>query len=361
MEKIAFIINSFGGGGAEKVTQQLLEYILSTNSAEIHLVLLNNDDIEYELPSQVIVHRLGGKSIRYVEYFLLLWKALKLANLLSANKIDHSISMLFRANVCNVMSKLFGNKNQIVISERSFSNFNSGNNLLINKLITFFYSKADRIIAISHGIKESLVSDFHLNASKIIVIHNPVKLNRYSVLPVQKENVEYISVGRLISLKNHELLIKAFSACVDINPKAKLIILGDGPLKEKLQGLVCSLSLQNHVTLTGFVENPGEYLKQSDIFVFSSLVEGFGNAITEAMSYGLPVISTNCPSGPSEILSGGDYGVLVKNDNVEELSRSMIKLMESLELRQHYSLMSQKRVLDFEISKIAEKYIKTIR
>jgi glycosyltransferase involved in cell wall biosynthesis len=133
--------------------------------------------------------------------------------------------------------------------------------------------------------------------------------------------------------------------------------LGEGEDRGRLEYLIKELKLENDVSLLGFVENPYAYMQRSDVFVLSSRWEGFGNVLVEAMACGCPVVSTNCPSGPAEILENGEYGILVPVEDVEKMAKSIIKILTNKELREELSNKALKRSKEFHVEKAVEKYL----
>lgn len=133
--------------------------------------------------------------------------------------------------------------------------------------------------------------------------------------------------------------------------------MGEGEDRGRLEYLIKELKLENDVSLLGFVENPYAYMQRSDVFVLSSRWEGFGNVLVEAMACGCPVVSTNCPSGPAEILENGEYGILVPVEDVEKMAKSIIKILTNKELREELSNKALKRSKEFHVEKAVEKYL----
>jgi glycosyltransferase involved in cell wall biosynthesis len=129
----------------------------------------------------------------------------------------------------------------------------------------------------------------------------------------------FVTAGRLVEMKDQRTMLRAFALHVQAHP-ARLIILGTGPMLDELQALTASLGIADHVDFAGFVRNPLPYMRAADAFVLSSRSEGFGNVLVEAMGCGTPVISTDCPYGPADILARGRYGILVPPQDAEALA-----------------------------------------
>ena len=203
-----------------------------------------------------------------------------------------------------------------------------------------------------------------------------------------KNSFVFINIGRLTEAKGQWFLIRSFKEVVEKYPNAKLIILGEGELKEKLQDLINKLNLQNNVHLLGMQKNPFKFLKHSNCFVFPSLWEGLPNTVIEALSLNIPIISADCKTGPREILCPelnidnnidypyfGKYGILTKpfprmfiwNDLDEKplieeekiLFDLMIKMIEDENLKTRY-FNGLERAKDFDIGKISKEWEKLL-
>ena len=262
----------------------------------------------------------------------------------------------------------------------------------------YFYKYADIIIVQTITNKKIIESNFKSLKGKIEIIPNIYdisKLQQLSNEPLEKEyenifkdSFVFINIGRLTEQKGQWFLIRAFKKVAEKYPNVKVIILGDGELKDKLQELINNLNLQNNVHLLGMQENPFKFLKHSNCFVFTSLWEGLPNTVIEALSLNLPVISTDCKTGPREILCPeldidakinypyyGKYGILTKpfprayiwesldeKPLIEEekmLAELMIKMIEDEELRKKYSN-GLERAEDFDVEKIIKEWERVI-
>jgi N-acetylgalactosamine-N,N'-diacetylbacillosaminyl-diphospho-undecaprenol 4-alpha-N-acetylgalactosaminyltransferase len=375
--KIAILIYSLAGGGAERVVSYLLPF-LKNKGIEVHLVLMNNT-ISYDIPKDIPIHfieKSQGDEHGLLKLLKLPWLALKYARLLKRLKITYSFALLTRPSYINVLSQYFTKKNyKISISERSYPSMQYGygnlqskiNNILIKQL----YPKANQIICNSHGNANDLIENYKINASKITVVHNPINIDKINEIKpdpsiFQKDRFNVITVGRMDAGKNQELLINAI---VDF-PKVHLYILGDGTLRTHLQNVVENLGISNRVTFLGFDNNPFRFLKAADLFIFGSNHEGFPNVLLEAMCCGLPILTTNCKSGPDEIMKLEnpksddimitDYGILSPVGNLELFQKGLKYCLENPEYLQKCRTLVIQRTKDFEKETILSSYTQQI-
>ena len=197
----------------------------------------------------------------------------------------------------------------------------------------FLYPKANAVVAVSNGVKTSIENLLRGKKANLCVIYNAVISSE--LYDLSSEEVEYpfvkeenspviLSIGRLEPQKDYITLIKSF-AKIRSKQKCKLVILGSGSLLETLENLAQSLGLKNDVVFLGFVDNPYPYLKNCDLFVLSSVFEGLAIVLVEALALAPRLVSTDCPSGPYEVLEGGRHGYLVKPKSADDLADAMEK------------------------------------
>jgi glycosyltransferase involved in cell wall biosynthesis len=210
-------------------------------------------------------------------------------------------------------------------------------NRFIPYLIGWFYPWAYQVVTISKGAQKDLTNISGLAPTAVTMIYNPVVTDE--LIKKAQESLNHawftqdappviLGVGRLEPQKDFETLIRAFQKVRD-EREARLLILGEGEERKKLETLVQSLSLTDEVNMPGFVSNPFRYMANSDLFVLSSRFEGLGNVLVEAMTTGCPVVSTDCPSGPREILEDGRWGTLVQVGNENELATAILSEIDS--------------------------------
>jgi N-acetylgalactosamine-N,N'-diacetylbacillosaminyl-diphospho-undecaprenol 4-alpha-N-acetylgalactosaminyltransferase len=338
-----------------------------------------NDAIFYEIPENVEVIFLeksnpfesGIKKLLKLPFL-----ALKYKKLLKQKNIEVSISFMNRPNYINVLAKLFGSNVKTIISERIAPSQEYKTKSFKDKISRFLikklYKKSDIIIANSYGIKFDLIKKFQLD--NIEVVYNSIDLQKINELRNEKMKINldkfsFINIGRLELQKNHLLLIKAFSK---LKIDANLYIIGEGYLRKTLEMEIEKLNLKNRVLLFGRQKNPYKYLNKADCFVFSSNYEGFPNVLLEALTCELPVISTDCLSGPREILAPNTeyknikdieiakYGILVPVNNAEKLAKAMKLIYEDNELRYNFINKAKNRAKEFEVKRIIKEWEKII-
>jgi glycosyltransferase involved in cell wall biosynthesis len=227
----------------------------------------------------------------------------------------------------------------------------------------FFYQKAGAITAASSGVAEDLAIRTRVPRSRITVIYNSVAKETFEgpcVLPTHASLIAQqppiiLAVGRLVPQKDFSTLLHAFSALLR-SRDARLIVLGEGPERQKLEQLARRLKIERAIDMPGFVDNPAAYMKRCKLFVLSSAWEGFGLVLAEALACGCSIVSTDCPSGPREILRDGDYGRLVPVGDVEALTAAMALALDT----DHDPANSKERASEFSPEKAARSFLTLI-
>jgi glycosyltransferase involved in cell wall biosynthesis len=187
-----------------------------------------------------------------------------------------------------------------------------------------------------------------------------MKINELEDIFDNPDVFKFITIGRLSSEKGHKYLIEAFSKVYKIIPNSKLIIIGEGPLRPQLEGLTKKRELADGIIFMGFRENPYKFLSRSDVFVLPSLFEGLPFTLIEALICKIPIISTDCRTGPREILDNGKYGVLTEVANSNDLAEKMIKLTNNSKERERLIENSCKRILEFDTKNFTANWSKLI-
>lgn len=355
--RIALFVPSLCGGGAERVMTNLA-IAFCERGIGIDLVLLKAEGPYLkELPPRVRVVDLNASR--------LLTGLPALTRYLRRERPLVMLSAMKHANVTALLAALLSRSQvPVVVCEHSNAtvslDLNPGiKTSVLRVLMRWLYPRAYHIVAVSEGVAVGLRNMLGIDTSRISVIHNPIVSS--NVLLLSKQSISHpwflnksipiiLATGRLTPAKDFETLLRAFGR-VRRKRQFRLIILGEGELRSSLETLVDKLELKEDVALPGFVDNPFAYMRQADMFVLSSKWEGFGNVLVEAMACGVPVISTDCPSGPAEILENGKWGRLVPVGDVKALAQAMLDTLEN------ESPSSVQRAMQFSVDKAADTYL----
>lgn len=328
--RIALFLPSLEGGGAERVMVNLAEGFIA-EGRQVDLVLVKAEGAYLDkVPEQVRIIDL--KCTRVVTSLF------RLAGYLRKEKPASLLSAMDHANVIAILARQFsGVATHIAVSVHStlsveVEKAKSWRGKIMPWFINQTYPKANIVIAVSTGVAEDLSQTTKLHLSVIKVIYNPVvtpelqqKKHQAVEHPWFKENQVpvLLAVGRLSEQKDFTNLIKAF-AIIRKQRECRLLILGEGEQRKQLETLIDRLGLQKDVQMPGFVENPYAFMSKADVFVLSSAWEGLVTVMIEALACGTPVVSTDCPSGSSEILEAGKYGRLVPVGDSQALATAVL-------------------------------------
>jgi len=358
---ILFVLGSLDIGGVEKINISIANYLSNNYKKKICIVALTNiNPILKSLISKKVDLIIFNKSRVYMACldFLFLIKKIKPKIIFSS------------LNYINIFTLLIGKisltKSKIIISERinvekEIVNLNDN---IKNKIITFFYklfllriyNQSDLIHCISKGVKESLHKSYGVNKKIMKVIYNPIIFSQVDekqmINKITKisDFVNILSVGRLHKQKDLNTLIKSL-VLLKNKINFHLHIVGGGPELNNLINLSKKLNLSQNITFVGQVRDPSPYYEMADIFVLSSIWEGLGNVIIEALSFNCKVISSDCESGPREILEDGKWGKLFPVKDHISLAKAIIEVSNN-NVYQNCRIRSK----DFSIKKIGAQY-----
>lgn len=357
MPDLSIFLMDLDGGGAEKVMLNLARGF-AEKGLQVDLVLVKAEGPYLSnLPPTVRVVKL--ESSRLIQSLP------ALARYLKQEQPPVLISALEDTNMVALWAKKLADvSTRVVVSvhnnlSREAANATTLKRKLTPQLVKWFYPWANSIVAVSKGVADNLVQ-IGLPSNSIKVIYNPIvspELNEKThewpdhpwFLPNQPPVI--LGVGRLEKQKDFSSLIRAFAQLKKQSP-ARLMILGEGSERSKLQDLVNNAGLTDDVAFPGFVANPYAYMARATVLVLSSAWEGFGNVLVEAMAAGTPVVSTNCESGPTEILANGQYGKLVTVGDIEGMAKAIVKTIEE---PQDGELL-KRRANDFSLEKALKEY-----
>lgn len=321
MTKIAIVLGRLGTHGPSLVRLQLAAEMIRRGYEVDFVVGQDPNNLVQNVPEGCSVHILGTQRPRVF--------IAKLRAHLKTARPDGVLASSWPFSAASIIAvKLHDRKLPIAISEHAdfrtniekSGEFTPKDAWLIKNLARFIYNRATKMIGVSHGVIDGLCEVAGVNRHKTTTIFNPLRLfqNHTQQLPEASltrkkfwgaEDIKLLSVGRLAPPKAYEIMIEALSMLKD-KGRFKLIIVGEGRLRTSLETRIARLGLEENVLLAGESHSVSEYYQNADLFLLSSSSEGFGNVLVEALSFGLPIVSTDCQSGPSEILEGGRYGVM---------------------------------------------------
>ncbi len=366
-KKLLFVISSLGGGGAERVMVHLINH-LDKNRYDILLVIFEEIlDYQKDFGSTPEIICLD-KTNRW-HFFKIILKLRKIITHFQPNVV---MSFLGYTNIVTVLASLFFTRRKfdLILSERSYPPKSSPTahfDLLGRMLRIFAYRRADMIVCNSNHTKSAIEKDFHIRSEKVKTIYNPVTLQEIRAKAQERVTHSFfqnegakviIGVGRLAEAKRFDRLLRAFSLVRREEENVRLIIVGKGRLQRELEDLASQLKISEWVDFVGFQSNPYAWISKSDILVLSSDFEGLPNVLLEAMACGVPVVSTDCLTGPSEIITNGKNGILVPVSDEKELTEAVLTLLKDEGLRRRFSIEGRKRAEDFRVEKIIPQYEK---
>ena len=382
---VAILVNSLAGGGAERVALTLLKE-LKKKGLNILLICIEKEQ-SYEVPEGAQVLYLTDFQKLHNPVIKMFWvfiSAFRLAKMIRKHKIEYVQSHLIRSNFINTAAKYFGAMHKAQLVTHLALDFTEGNFLfrkIRKRLYSWLYRKADEVVSISEVMRRDLEKSMKLEEHNVahLVIHNPHDIEKIEQMAAEEvSNFDFdpdkkymISAGRLLKHKRVEVAIQALSVARDMHPNLELIILGEGKDKDNFRQMAERLNLQPYVHFLGHSPNPFAYISRSDIFVLSSEREGLPNIIIESLACQTPVISSDCATGPREILSPDSdfsiqlkdeisyakYGVLYPVGRADLLAEAIDRVLTDTPLRQRYQSSGPFYVRNFAKEVIAGRYI----
>lgn len=332
--RITLVISTLAAGGAERVMALMANY-WGGQGHDVTLITLDPVDQDfYALHPAVVRVGLGLSCASSTVLQGLLNNIARIKRLRGAidrAKPDIVISFVEKTNVLALLSTV-GSHVPVVVSERIDPRFHR-----IERLWAFLrwllYRRANALVVQTDGLRTW--AEGFINQRAVYVIPNPlsIKVSRKEMHGDCPEKI-VASMGRLVAQKGFDNLLQAFARCVRSHPEWSLVIIGEGPERPRLNVMTVELGIQSRVRLVGCLSDPFEILRGAELFILASRYEGFPNALVEAMACRLPVVSTDCPSGPRDIIRDGVDGVLVPPDDVAALAEAMDRLMDNPQERQ---------------------------
>jgi len=377
--KLLIFINTLQSGGAERVVSLLLEHLKS--DFEIHLGLYTNI-IDYKIPPETKILDLKQplQEAKLVRFLKMPWQSYKVYRYCKKNNINISVAFLYRPCYINALMKsIWGYKGKIIMCERTHQTTMQQSHSVIYRMfskfmVMFSYRRANLLLANSYAMQTDLIENFKIK-TPVRVIYNPVDLNfiRTHVCEepdfiFDKKYFHFINVGGFRKEKNHLLLLQAFFILKNL--PCKLLIVGGGIMDAELKQKAADLGIDDKVIFCGWDNNPFKYVSRSDCFVLSSDVEGLPNVLIEALACGKAVISTDCSSGPRELLAPatdlhhraivdyevGEYGILTPVNDIKSLAASMKRMYEDAALRKQFEDKAKARAQQFDVDVIKEYF-----
>lgn len=362
MTDIAIFLMDLGGGGAERVMINLAQGFVE-HQLTVDLVLVQaKGPYLSKLPAGINVITLNSSR--------LLSSLPKLVKYLKEKQPKFLLSALDDTNFIAILAgKIAGNSTKVAVTVHNNLSRESLNAPQLKRRLTptfvgWFYPSADYVIGVSKGVTDNLIT-LGSPPEKTYSIYNPIVSAQ--LLEQLQEPVDHpwfasgqppviLGVGRLSPQKDFATLIQAF-AQVRKHHQARLMILGEGSKLDHLKGLVQDFNLTEDVAFPGFVDNPYSYMARAGVLVLSSAWEGFGNVLVEAMAAGTPVVSTDCESGPAEILAQGQYGKLVPVGDSQAMAEAILATLTEPANPEPL----KQRAMEFSLENSVNQYLRILR
>jgi len=363
-KKIVIVRPTLGQGGADRVTINILNY-LNPNEYSVSLVLMQGKgEFMSDIPDHVECIDAQSSNLWFFVF--------PLTRILKKLKPDISFSTCSGASMPLALAHCISRSpSRLVVSERGrLLRSTRKMNRLIRLILKFFlYRRADIVTVVSKEVANDVEKWLKIDPNKVRIVQSPLiprNLNEQMSRPINHhwfidDNIpKIVHAGRFVAEKDHSTLIHAF-AKVPSHFNAKLILLGEGPLRIQMETLVSELGLSNSVLFVGFDKNPFAYFAKSTMFVLTSISEGMPGVLIQAMSCGVPVISTDCPSGPSEIIDRPmENGILVPMQNINQLADAIVLLLSNKDLRKSLSKEGQRSVAAYFEEAAMITYLKVL-
>jgi glycosyltransferase involved in cell wall biosynthesis len=382
MKKIALIINSLTRGGAETVLMDLANQFCK--QYEVHIILMEHV-IKFDIAANIKVHVLDKQNKSP------LWLPITIANnarqtakYLQANNILHSISFLERSNFTNAKVKQYYPQLKNIITVNTalsqwYTKY-SLHGILGRFLVRKYYKKASSVICCSAYVKNEMATVFKLPEQKLVRIYNGIDIQKIKKLQAEPttqavQGYQFIHVGSFTPVKNHHVLLDAFALFLSTKRHATLTLIGKGPLSEEIKNKISSSELlKSNVIFKGYVENQYNLMAAADCFVLSSNFEGLPTVILEAFACNINVISTDCISGPRELLLDnydiatkpisdiiiGDKGILCEVNSAQAISKGMCTIFDDHVLQQKQKKNLSKDINSSDIAIMANQYLQQL-
>ena len=331
--RIALLFSSFRAGGIERVMLNLAEGFLARGASVDLVVMSARGDLESLVPKGAnVVDLESGRALRSLS---------RIVEYLRNRRPDALLASQTHLNLVAIWARAWARiPVRLIVSEHIAADAAAQNGSWKERWFPtgarLFYRKADGLVAVSHATADRFAAATGLPRTMARVIYNPIVTPTLIAQATseldhpwfaQSEPPVILSVGRLTRQKDHETLVRAFALLRKSTP-ARLVVLGEGAERPNLERLIGRLGLEREVQLPGFVLNPFAYMARAQLFALSSRWEGLPSVLVEAMACGAPVVSTDCPTGPAEILKDGLFGRLTPVGDAEALADAMLRTLK---------------------------------
>lgn len=387
-KNIAIMSWSLNGGGAERAAANLSKDL--SDVYNVYLIVFDSNNISYQYDGELVDIGIKSAKSYFGKIIVYFKRCFKIKKIKKEKNIDITISFMPHVNLYNVLSKV---KDKTIISIRNFMT-KRGTSRIGRLQMDIARKLSNKTVACAEGVREDLIENFGYNSNSVVAIYNSCDNdwlrndNKHvddliSQFDFNKPTI--VNVGRLDYQKGQWHLIRAFSEVIKQIPDCQLVIFGDGELNEQLKEYAKKLGVSKNIFMFGYVKNHHKFMEKCDVFVCSSLYEGIANLVLEALAFNMPVVSTDCFSGPGEILNEqvhndfkdvlpAKYGILTsrfseKKFDVNDLefensdynlARGILMLLQDKELALEYKNKGNERIKDFLPEKIKKKWIDLI-
>lgn len=335
MGHIAFFVPQFIAGGVQRTTLTLCSALVE-RGWRVDLLIIEGSEFLKETPNAVRVVDLSAPSLPMSVF--------PLARFIRNECPDFLIASMPQVNIVSVVARALSRSSRTRLVLTEVSHFSSWQHFfpslkmsLIRRLMRLTYPRADALVCLTRAIADDLQDFIKLASVEVRVIPSPVDCCAVATRGAASvddlywwddEGSEVVStLARLDPVKDLSTLIRAFKTVVQQRPTARLLVIGTGSERESLGQLVSGLEIEDHVHFTGYVAEPYPLIARSRVFALSSLIEGFPTAIVEALALGVAVVSTDCLSGPREILGDGRYGALVPVGDPDAFATALLNVL----------------------------------
>lgn len=350
-----FVVTTLNMGGAEKVTVNVINNLESRGYTVSIFLLKHEGELVNSISKNIKIYYGCEGNLKF-NSLTIIKKLIKIAK--EHNVIIGALELLpsYVAKICAVST----GRKFVAWVHTDLSLYIKEQSWLSRWVAKLFYSATSNIIFVSKGARESLKNICYRKQHKNWVVIPNLIDDVFFNNTIKREYVgrkyKLIWYGRFEHVKRVELLLRITKKLVDIDPRYELNIIGYGRNESEIINYIRFLGLQNNVKMYTKQRNIVPYLDCADIFVLTSEYEGFGNVIVESMARGLPIVSSNCPHGPREILSDGKYGVLIKSDKVDDYVYEIIRILSDKHCYNDYSAKSFKRSLSYNPIEIISRW-----